>query len=51
VTLRKNKKYLRLVVTWAANQGIRQFIDLGWEEVTATPPREGWMITGIARVG
>jgi O-methyltransferase involved in polyketide biosynthesis len=22
-----------------------------WEEVSATPPREGWMITGIARVG
>jgi hypothetical protein len=29
VTLRENKKYLRLAVTWAAHQGIRQFIDLG----------------------
>jgi hypothetical protein len=29
VTLRENKKYLRLAVIWAANQGIRQFIDLG----------------------
>ena len=29
VTLRENKTYLRLAVTWAANQGIRQFIDLG----------------------
>lgn len=29
VTLRENKAYLRRAVTWAASQGIRQFIDLG----------------------
>jgi len=27
VTLRENKKFLGLAVTWAARQGIRQFID------------------------
>jgi SAM-dependent methyltransferase len=29
VTLRENKKFLGLAVTWVARQGIRQFIDLG----------------------
>jgi S-adenosyl methyltransferase len=29
VTLRENKRYLRLAVTWVARQGVRQFIDLG----------------------
>jgi O-methyltransferase involved in polyketide biosynthesis len=29
VTLRENKKFLGVAVTWVANQGIRQFIDLG----------------------
>jgi SAM-dependent methyltransferase len=29
VTLRENKEFLGLAVTWVADQGIRQFIDLG----------------------
>jgi S-adenosyl methyltransferase len=29
VTLRENKEFLGLAVTWVAKQGIRQFIDLG----------------------
>jgi hypothetical protein len=29
VTLRENKKFLQLAVTWVANQGISQFIDVG----------------------
>jgi len=29
LTLRENKEFLRLAVTWAAKQGIRQFVDLG----------------------
>jgi S-adenosyl methyltransferase len=29
VTVRENRKFLGLAVTWAADQGISQFIDLG----------------------
>ena len=29
VTLRENKQFLRLAVSWVASQGVRQFIDLG----------------------
>ena len=40
VTLRENKAFLRLAVSWVASQGIRQFIDLGAGMPTAPATHE-----------